>query len=154
MTSISTTTVHSVTATTADNTVDSNHVNASHSYISSTAAPLQDWLSMSIPGIAPSSISSTASYNSSSGSYNSWQLDICRCCNKMNCNNFEILSSTIRKLEDDARLAAEIGQSLLHEHEKTVVESSKIRYGLEAQVDIHMHIRYSSFWLILIRLRT
>ncbi|KAI8977873.1 hypothetical protein BDB01DRAFT_700515, partial [Pilobolus umbonatus] len=59
--------------------------------------------------------------------------DICRCCNKISCNNFEVLSNTIRKLEEDARLAAEIGQSLLHEHEKTVVESKKIRNDLESQ---------------------
>ncbi|KAI9485132.1 hypothetical protein BDB00DRAFT_878005 [Zychaea mexicana] len=81
---------------------------------------LQDWLSRSI-------------------SDNSPILDTkcCRCCGLPNCDNFETLANTVRKLEGDARLAAgkEIGQSLLHKHENYVVESNQVKADLEQQLD-------------------
>ncbi|RCH83199.1 hypothetical protein CU097_005835, partial [Rhizopus azygosporus] len=61
-------------------------------------------------------------------------LDICRCCNKSNCDNLQTLILGIQKLEEDARLAAEIGQSLLNKHEQYVIESNEAISGLESQV--------------------
>ncbi|KAI8146255.1 hypothetical protein BJV82DRAFT_410639 [Fennellomyces sp. T-0311] len=84
---------------------------------SSIEQSLQDWLSRSI-------------------SDNSPMLDtICRCCGQPNCENFEALANTVRKLEGDARLAAEIGQSLLHKHETYVVEANQSKADLEQQLD-------------------
>ncbi|KAG1193899.1 hypothetical protein G6F35_013454 [Rhizopus arrhizus] len=61
-------------------------------------------------------------------------MDSCRCCNKINCENLQALVYAIKKLEEDARLAAEIGQSLLHKHEKYVTESNEIKLRLENQL--------------------
>ncbi|KAI9250274.1 hypothetical protein BY458DRAFT_493915 [Sporodiniella umbellata] len=63
-----------------------------------------------------------------------WLLDSCRCCNKTHCENLNIFVQTIKKLEDDSRLAAEIGQSLLQKHEQYVTETSEARLGLEEQL--------------------
>lgn len=67
---------------------------SSSAFLPSIEESLQDWLSRSIPDTPSSSVS--------------WLLDICRCCNQNDCENLETISSTIRKLENDARLAAGI----------------------------------------------
>ncbi|KAI8087410.1 hypothetical protein BDF21DRAFT_335525 [Thamnidium elegans] len=89
-------------------------------FLPSIEESLQDWLSRSIPDTPSSSVS--------------WLLDTCRCCNQNECENLETLSSAIRKLEGDSRLAAEIGQSLLHKHEQFVSESNDIKSGLEQEL--------------------
>lgn len=61
-------------------------------FLPSIEESLQDWLSRSIPDTPSSSVS--------------WLLDTCRCCNQNECENLETLSSAIRKLEGDSRLAA------------------------------------------------
>lgn len=63
-----------------------------------------------------------------------WLLDSCRCCNKSHCENLETFVYAIRKLEDDAQLAAEIGQSLLHKHEQYVADSDEVKSRLEEQL--------------------
>ncbi|GAA5809243.1 hypothetical protein MFLAVUS_002648 [Mucor flavus] len=87
-------------------------------FLPSIEESLQDWLSRSIPDTPSSSVS--------------WLLDTCRCCNQNECENLETLSSAIRKLEGDSRLAA--GQSLLHKHEQFVSESNDIKNGLEQEL--------------------
>ncbi|KAG2202999.1 hypothetical protein INT47_013215 [Mucor saturninus] len=77
-------------------------------FLPSIEESLQDWLSRSIPDTPTSSVA--------------WLLDTCRCCHRNECENLETLSSAIRKLEGDSRLAAEIGQSLLHKHEQFLEE--------------------------------
>ncbi|KAG2193193.1 hypothetical protein INT46_011274 [Mucor plumbeus] len=109
-------TVNTDTTNTTTTTMDLS----SSAFLPSIEESLQDWLSRSIPDTPSSSIS--------------WLLDICRCCNQNDCENFETISSTIRKLENDARLAA--GQSLLQKHEQYVTESSDIKQQLEQQVDL------------------
>lgn len=91
-------------------------------YLPSIEESLQDWLTRSIPDTPSSSVA--------------WLLDTCRCCNRNECENLETLSSAIRKLEGDSRLAAEIGQSLLHKHEQFVSESNDIKNSLEQEVTI------------------
>ncbi|CEP08056.1 hypothetical protein [Parasitella parasitica] len=91
-------------------------------FLPSIEESLQDWLSRSIPDTPSSSVS--------------WLLDICRCCNQSDCENLETMSSTIRKLENDARLAAVIGQSLLEKHERFVTESNDMKQQLEQQVEL------------------
>ena len=83
-------TVNTDTTNTTTTTMDLS----SSAFLPSIEESLQDWLSRSIPDTPSSSIS--------------WLLDICRCCNQNDCENFETISSTIRKLENDARLAAGI----------------------------------------------
>ncbi|KAI7888099.1 uncharacterized protein EV154DRAFT_605078 [Mucor mucedo] len=90
-------------------------------FLPSIEESLQDWLSRSIPDTPTSSVA--------------WLLDTCRCCHRNECENLEILSSAIRKLEGDSRLAAEIGQSLLHKHEQFVSESDDIKNGLEQELE-------------------
>ncbi|KAF1803972.1 hypothetical protein FB192DRAFT_1278196, partial [Mucor lusitanicus] len=91
-------------------------------FLPSIEESLQDWLSRSIPDTPSSSVS--------------WLLDTCRCCNQNDCENLETITSTIRKLENDARLAAVIGQSLLQKHEQFVAESNDMKQQLEQQVDL------------------
>jgi hypothetical protein len=69
---------------------DTTNTTADTTFLPSIEESLQDWLSRSIP--EPSSSMS-------------WLLDTCRCCNT-DCENLETITSTIRKLENDARLAA------------------------------------------------
>ncbi|KAI9250931.1 hypothetical protein BDA99DRAFT_522244 [Phascolomyces articulosus] len=84
---------------------------------SSIEQSLQDWLSRSI-------------------SDNSPILDTkCGCCGQIDCEIFEALGNTVKKLEGDARLAAEIGQSLLHKHESYILESKQVKADLEQQLD-------------------
>lgn len=61
--------------------------------------------------------------------------EICRCCSRQNCENLEYYNRTMKKLESDTRLAAEIGQGLLHKHETYVTESNQQRAQLEKQLD-------------------
>lgn len=61
-------------------------------FLPSIEESLQDWLTRSIPDTPSSSVS--------------WLLDTCRCCNRNECENLETLSSAMRKLEADSRLAA------------------------------------------------
>ncbi|RCI06004.1 hypothetical protein CU098_009115 [Rhizopus stolonifer] len=87
-------------------------------FLPSIEESLQDWLSRSIPPESPS-----------------LSLDMCRCCGHNDCEYFETISSTMRKLESDARLAAVIGQSLLQKHEQYVTESNEIKHELEQKVE-------------------
>ncbi|KAI7870711.1 hypothetical protein BDF14DRAFT_1768510 [Spinellus fusiger] len=59
----------------------------------------------------------------------------CCCCGHMECSHLIAFTKAIRKLEGDTRLAAEIGQGLLHKHELFVLESSQIKAFLEQQLD-------------------
>ncbi|KAI8643529.1 hypothetical protein BD408DRAFT_342219 [Parasitella parasitica] len=95
---------------------------SSSAFMPSIEESLQDWLSRSIPNTPSSSVS--------------WLLDICRCCNQSDCENLERISSTIRKLENDTRLAAVIGQSLLEKHEQFVTESNEMKQQLEQQTEL------------------
>ncbi|KAG1058249.1 hypothetical protein G6F42_028756 [Rhizopus arrhizus] len=88
--SLSSITVNTDTTTTSATAIDTS----SSAFLPSIEESLQDWLSRSIPDTPSSSVS--------------WLLDICRCCNQNDCENLETISSTIRKLENDARLAAGI----------------------------------------------
>ncbi|KAI7859677.1 hypothetical protein BDC45DRAFT_553424 [Circinella umbellata] len=93
---------------------NNNNIDIVHSSIEQS---LQDWLSRSI-------------------SDNSPILDTkCGCCGQAHCESFESLGNTIKKLEGDARLAAEIGQSLLHKHESYIIESNQVNADLEQQLD-------------------
>ncbi|KAI8386990.1 hypothetical protein BD560DRAFT_486544 [Blakeslea trispora] len=60
--------------------------------------------------------------------------DVCHCCGQQFCENLDYYNRTIRKLESDTRLAAEIGQGLLHKHETFVIESNQQKAQLEKQV--------------------
>ncbi|KAG2224235.1 hypothetical protein INT45_000264 [Circinella minor] len=99
-----------------NNNNNNNTIDIVHSSIEQS---LQDWLSRSI-------------------SDNSPILDTkCGCCGQSDCESFESLGNTIKKLEGDARLAAgkEIGQSLLHKHESYIIESNQVNADLEQQLD-------------------
>ncbi|KAL7311040.1 hypothetical protein PS15m_008856 [Mucor circinelloides] len=61
--------------------------------------------------------------------------EVCRCCSRQNCENLEYYNRTMKKLESDTRLAAEIGQGLLHKHETYVTESNQQRAQLEKQLN-------------------
>ncbi|KAK4519380.1 uncharacterized protein ATC70_009615 [Mucor velutinosus] len=61
--------------------------------------------------------------------------EVCRCCSRQNCEHLEYYNRTMKKLESDTRLAAEIGQGLLHKHETYVAESSQQRAQLEKQLN-------------------
>ncbi|KAI9315978.1 hypothetical protein BX666DRAFT_2046138 [Dichotomocladium elegans] len=90
-------------------------------YPPSIEESLQDWLSRSI---SETSNSTTQSL-----------LDgTCRCCSQPDCEAYEKLANAVRKLEGDARLAAEIGQSLLDKHEMFVNESNEVKATLEQQI--------------------
>ncbi|PHZ14857.1 uncharacterized protein RHIMIDRAFT_235610 [Rhizopus microsporus ATCC 52813] len=66
--------------------------------------------------------------------------DVCNCCGKQNCETLEYFNKTIKKLESDTRLAAEIGQGLLHKHETFVAESNQQTAKLNKQLEEY-HIR-------------
>ncbi|KAI9486673.1 MAG: hypothetical protein EXX96DRAFT_472089 [Benjaminiella poitrasii] len=89
------------------------------SFMPSIEESLQDWLSKNTIPDTPSSYS----------------LDMCQCCKQHDCQNFESIHSIIRKLENDVRLAAVIGQSLLQKHEQYVTESNDIKNQLEQEVN-------------------
>ncbi|OAD08200.1 hypothetical protein MUCCIDRAFT_182376 [Mucor lusitanicus CBS 277.49] len=116
--SLSNITVNTDTTSTSATTMDTSN----SAFLPSIEESLQDWLSRSIPDTPSSSVS--------------WLLDTCRCCNQNDCENLETITSTIRKLENDARLAAVIGQSLLQKHEQFVAESNDMKQQLEQQVDL------------------
>ncbi|KAI9277589.1 hypothetical protein BY458DRAFT_567113 [Sporodiniella umbellata] len=61
--------------------------------------------------------------------------DTCACCEKRDCEALEEYNKTIKKLEGDTRLAAEIGQSLLIKHEDYVTESSQRTAKLTQQLE-------------------
>ncbi|KAG0860142.1 hypothetical protein G6F16_005906 [Rhizopus arrhizus] len=88
---------------------------SSEQFMPSIEESLQNWLTRDSSSLTP-------------------LMDSCRCCNKINCENLQALVYAIKKLEEDARLAAEIGQSLLHKHEKYVTESNEIKLRLENQL--------------------
>ncbi|KAI8096591.1 uncharacterized protein BX664DRAFT_61962 [Halteromyces radiatus] len=93
------------------------------SYLPSTEESLQDWLTRNIPETSsPSPLSSMI-------------LETCPCCKKEDCEHMETLYKTIRKLESDTRLAAEIGQGLLHKHEALVAETNQTKGILEQQLN-------------------
>ncbi|KAG1121844.1 hypothetical protein G6F61_011611 [Rhizopus arrhizus] len=60
--------------------------------------------------------------------------DTCPCCHQSQCENLDSIIFTIRKLEEEARLAAEIGQILLFKHEQHVVESNEIQKRYNEQL--------------------
>lgn len=82
----------------------------------------EDWQNSQQQLGTPSSVSSSL-------------FDICRCCGKQDCDNLEYFNRTVKKLESDTRLAAEIGQGLLHKHETFVTESNGQRIQLEKQLE-------------------
>ncbi|KAI8642571.1 hypothetical protein BD408DRAFT_179851 [Parasitella parasitica] len=83
----------------------------------------EDWISnQQIVLGTPSSVSSSL-------------FEACRCCSRQNCENLEYYNRTMRKLESDTRLAAELGQGLLHRHETHVTESNHQRAQLEKQIN-------------------
>ncbi|KAI8140732.1 hypothetical protein BJV82DRAFT_622297 [Fennellomyces sp. T-0311] len=57
------------------------------------------------------------------------------CCGRSGCDNYQTWMHIVRKLENDARLAAEIGQSLLHQHEKFVQDTDQGRRMVQQQLD-------------------
>ncbi|KAF7725710.1 hypothetical protein EC973_009427 [Apophysomyces ossiformis] len=77
---------------------------------------LEEWLNRSSPS-SPSSL----------------LLETCRCCGQSDCDSLQRINKTIKKLESDARLAAEIGQSILEESNRRVsslqsqLDESRIR---------------------------
>ncbi|KAG0169727.1 hypothetical protein DFQ30_003285 [Apophysomyces sp. BC1015] len=79
---------------------------------------LEEWLNRSSPS-SPSSL----------------LLESCRCCGQHDCDTLEKVNNTIKKLESDTRLAAEIGQSLLQKHELFALESSRAMANLQNQLD-------------------
>ncbi|KAI7880457.1 hypothetical protein K492DRAFT_207547 [Lichtheimia hyalospora FSU 10163] len=56
-------------------------------------------------------------------------IDDC-CCGQNDCPVLQSWTRTVQKLETDARLAAEIGQSLLQKHDKYVFETDKLKKDL------------------------
>ncbi|KAG1383988.1 hypothetical protein G6F61_000863 [Rhizopus arrhizus] len=66
--------------------------------------------------------------------------DTCACCGKNDCEALEDFNKTVKKLESDTRLAAEIGQGLLHKHETFVAESNQQTAKLNKQLE-ECHIR-------------
>ncbi|KAI9261091.1 hypothetical protein BY458DRAFT_516243 [Sporodiniella umbellata] len=60
--------------------------------------------------------------------------DVCLCCQRSHCENLETTIFAIRKLEEEARLAAEIGQILLYKHEQFVLESNESTAYLEERL--------------------
>ncbi|KAI8384325.1 uncharacterized protein BYT42DRAFT_257110 [Radiomyces spectabilis] len=92
----------------------------SSSHLHSIEELLQDWLTKGMPEPA----------------HSPWFIDnICQCCQRPNCPQFDNVMAGIRKLENDVRLAAEIGQSLLHKHEAFVSESQEVKTVLEQQLE-------------------
>lgn len=85
-------TLPSLSNTTVDTDTSVTTIDTSNTFLPSIEESLQDWISRSIPDTPSSSIS--------------YMLESCRCCNESDCENFETLASTIRKLDSDARLAA------------------------------------------------
>ncbi|KAL0093384.1 hypothetical protein F4703DRAFT_1789819 [Phycomyces blakesleeanus] len=78
-------------------------------------------------------------YKSSLGNTNSpvsYLLETCNCCGRNDCDSLDILNKTIKKLESDTRLAAEIGQSLLEKHETYVIEATHVTESLQSQLDV------------------
>ncbi|KAI8340188.1 hypothetical protein BC941DRAFT_349111 [Chlamydoabsidia padenii] len=94
------------------------------SYLPSMDESLQEWLTRNIPEAtnSPSPLGSLTN-------------EVCPCCGKQDCEHMETLYRTMRKLESDTRLAAEIGQGLLHKHEALVVETNQTKDVLEQQLD-------------------
>ncbi|KAG2229182.1 hypothetical protein INT48_001752, partial [Thamnidium elegans] len=78
----------------------------------------QDWSNSQQQMGTPSSVTSSL-------------FDICHCCGRQDCESLEYFNRTMKKLESDTRLAAEIGQGLLHKHETFVSESNQQRIQLE-----------------------
>ncbi|ORZ25550.1 hypothetical protein BCR42DRAFT_314630 [Absidia repens] len=105
------------TTTSSSTTVDLS------SYLPSMEESLQEWLSRNIP-----------ESNSPSPLY-SMLHEACPCCGKHDCEHMETLYNTMRKLESDTRLAAEIGQGLLHKHEVLVAETNQTKDILEEQLN-------------------
>ncbi|KAI9027139.1 hypothetical protein CLU79DRAFT_25229 [Phycomyces nitens] len=77
-------------------------------------------------------------YKSTLGNTNSpvSYLETCGCCGQTDCENLDTLNKTIKKLESDTRLAAEIGQSLLQKHETYVIEATHVTESLQSQLDV------------------
>ncbi|KAI9274541.1 hypothetical protein BDA99DRAFT_432039 [Phascolomyces articulosus] len=57
------------------------------------------------------------------------------CCGNESCENHHVWMQIIRKLENDARLAAAIGQSLLQQHEKYTMDTDQSKIVMEQQLD-------------------
>ncbi|KAI8576623.1 hypothetical protein K450DRAFT_119685 [Umbelopsis ramanniana AG] len=56
------------------------------------------------------------------------------CCEQSTCASSELFHDTIKRLEGESRLAAEIGQSLLLKYEKFVQEDEQRRREYEQKV--------------------
>ncbi|KAG1452769.1 hypothetical protein G6F56_007733 [Rhizopus delemar] len=88
-----------------------------------------DTESRSQPGIFERELIGTPT---SSQNYN---FDTCACCGNQECDTLEDYNKTIKKLECDTRLAAEIGQGLLNKHEIFVAESNQHTAKLSKQLE-------------------
>ncbi|CAO3591445.1 unnamed protein product [Absidia cylindrospora] len=92
-------------------------------YLPSTDESLQDWLTRNLPEAnSPSPLCSLMN-------------EACPCCKKYDCENMEALHKTMKRLESDACLAAQIGQSLLQKHESLVAETNQTKGILEQQLN-------------------
>ncbi|ORZ23611.1 hypothetical protein BCR42DRAFT_318797 [Absidia repens] len=92
-------------------------------YLPSTDESLQDWLTRNLPEAnSPSPLSSLMN-------------ETCPCCDKYDCENMDTLQKTMKRLEADACLAAQIGQSLLQKHESLVAETNQTKGILEQQLN-------------------
>ncbi|KAI7863609.1 hypothetical protein BDF14DRAFT_1733729 [Spinellus fusiger] len=62
-------------------------------------------------------------------------LEVCYCCEQSDCKSLVSLNKTMRKLESETRLAAEIGQSLLQKHEAHVLDTNHRTQALKNQLN-------------------
>ncbi|KAI8973557.1 hypothetical protein BDF20DRAFT_824113 [Mycotypha africana] len=83
---------------------------------------LEDWLAYNIPSSPDTAHTDNPYYQ------------FCQCCQQSNCKHFETTLSTIHKLEEDARLAAVIGQGLLQRHEQYICDANQLETRLEQKV--------------------
>ncbi|KAI7908057.1 uncharacterized protein BX663DRAFT_492832 [Cokeromyces recurvatus] len=71
---------------------------------------------------------------SPSSSINNSLFEICRCCGKQDCESLDYFNRVVKKLETDTRLAAELGQGLLNQHEMYINESNQQKAHLKEQL--------------------
>ncbi|ORX47458.1 hypothetical protein DM01DRAFT_253489 [Hesseltinella vesiculosa] len=83
-------------------------------YLPSTEESLQQWLSRNVPSELPQ--------------------EACPCCSHSQCPNYAPFYDSMHKLEDNTRLAAEIGQDLLLKHEALIRDSNKSKAIIEHQI--------------------
>ncbi|KAI8575849.1 hypothetical protein K450DRAFT_259849 [Umbelopsis ramanniana AG] len=62
--------------------------------------------------------------------------DINCCCGEIECPSQKQYEQSLQKAESDARLAAEIGQTLLHKHERYTMDAQAIQAELEQKIKL------------------